>query len=70
MSSSARRSSRSTVARASHRLASIKASSVGVRPPNSPLRSLIPGIAISLRPQTAEDPDRVSGSYFLAGQRC
>lgn len=53
---------------ASLKLASIKASSVGVRPPNSPLRSLIPDMAMSMRPEMEEDPDRLSGSSFLAGQ--
>lgn len=56
------------MARASRKLASIKASSVGVSPPNSPLCSLIPDMAMSMRPKTEEDPDRLSGSSFLAGQ--
>lgn len=56
------------MARVSLKLASIKASSVGVSPPNSPLCSLIPGMAMSMRPEMEEDPDRLSGSPFLARQ--
>lgn len=68
MSPSARLSSPSTLARASLKLALIKASSVRVMPSNSPLCSLIPDMPMSMWPGTAEDPDRLSGSSFLAGQ--
>lgn len=37
-------------------------------PSSSPLRSLIPDMPMSMWPGTAEDPDRLSGSSFLAGQ--
>lgn len=63
-----RLSSASAVACASVKLALIKASSAEVSPPAMPLRSLIPDMPMSMWSRTAEDPDRVSGSSFFAGQ--
>lgn len=56
------------VACTSVKLALIEASSVRVSPTAMPLRSLIPDMPMSMWRRTAEDPDRVSGSSFFAGQ--
>lgn len=68
MSVLARLSRVSAVARAVRRLALSKANSAADMPSSVVRCSLLPDMPMSMRAPTKEDPDRLSGSSFVAGQ--